>query len=92
MKNHERLTVDSLDTLRTALVAGDVSLSEIEYVLQKRMDGELSKPAHEVDGELVERIEKMLQIPHRTRLNGGGGTLRSRSFEEIMEAVGQAYC
>lgn len=87
MEGYEYLSLDNLDALRDALAIGDVSLYEIEQAIQQRIDDELSKPVYKVDGDLVERLEKMLQIPFRVRLNGNGAPLQPRSFNEIMEAI-----
>lgn len=89
MERYECLPIDNLHMLRAALATGDISLYEIENALQQRMDEELRKPDNEVDGDLVERLEEMLQIPHKSRLNGNGGGLRPRSFDDLMEAIKQ---
>lgn len=86
MDYHECISVENVEALRAAIAAGDVALYEIEHSLQKRMDEELSKPDNEVDGDLVERIESMLQIPHTARLNGHA-RVRPQSFDDIMNAI-----
>ena len=86
MENYECISIDSMDTLRAALATGDVSIHEIEHTLQNRMDEELNKPAHEVDGDLVERIEKMLQIPDAARRNGQA-RIEPWSFDTLMGIV-----
>lgn len=86
MDNNECVSIENAHALRTAVADGDVALYDVEHTLQQRMDEELSKPAHEVNGDLVERLETMLQIPYAARMNGQE-RIQPRSFEDIMNAI-----